>query len=813
MLDQELRKAGVGEPVFVDESLHLPTQFESPVQRHRFYKDLQLSVPVDIYRFCPGGSIVTTTCLVQARPDRTEPQILIECTRIAMAIRPKLQEVYTRAQKRVFKEKLSNISKVVPAVADLIYKELSLDAAAAAHPDTQERLRLIFLGEKGLLTDLRKLNPGRPSGCFDDFFEKLSEVVEEVTVADERRHGTEHLSQWISLNDLIDKALEKCPEGTAIPSKSLVRLQFAPRNPYASTALQFTSKIPVQYKIQRRQLRVSHADDHYCAAQFKYMREMAIEMKDKCTLIFSDDKAKVPVGEPDAPISTGVRGKKTLTPVASTLVAADHDMSKSSLTPTVILDCNIPDDIDHSFVQGQVTTIINDSVFQQSSPFRHGVALSKYITELQKKKDLGLLLKFTDGGVDQRNTLESVKCATICLFRECNLDMVIMARCAPGHSYLNPAERVMSILNLGLQNCALERSKSDDDAEVLFKRCGSMADLRAKAVTNTDLKEKWKESLEPVQSCVRNRFLRLKLKDVPFQVMDPVTDGEIDIFQRHLRELFPDLDLSKLQKAHTSKNPQYTEWIEKHCRSRQYSFQIRKCDDPACCLAPFIPRDQLLWLPDPVLQENGDHFKAYKEVKGVETTEQDRPSLKKTKPAPVTVAVTNQDQVEQETEAVADKTPQPAEAVADKTPQPAPKSGTNQSLFTAQNARSVVDCVECNKPRVVYSRMRLSERQKIAFLLSVSEYPYSCGGPIFPPDHPQKDKIMTRPNLCCAMPVEVPYYGGNVGRPDVCAYCGVIGAEKNLALPLQYKTVLPCCEQCLKDGKNPIVYRPYGKKK
>ena len=165
--------------------------------------------------------------------------------------------------------------------------------------------------------------------------------------------------------------------------------------------------------------------------------------------------------------------------------------------------------------------------------------------------------------------------------------------------------------------------------------------------------------------------------------MDPVTDGEIDIFQRHLRELFPDLDLSKLQKTHTSKNPQYTEWIEKHCRSRQYSFQIRKCYDPACCLAPFIPRDQLLWLPDPVLQENEDHFKAYKEVKGVETTEQDRPSLKKTKPAPVTVAVapvtvapvtvavTNQYQVEQETEAVADKTPQPA-----------PKSGTNQSLFT-----------------------------------------------------------------------------------------------------------------------------------
>lgn len=37
----------------------------------------------------------------------------------------------------MFKEKLNNVFKVLPAVADLIYKELSHDAAAAAHPDTK----------------------------------------------------------------------------------------------------------------------------------------------------------------------------------------------------------------------------------------------------------------------------------------------------------------------------------------------------------------------------------------------------------------------------------------------------------------------------------------------------------------------------------------------------------------------------------------------------------------------------------------------------------------------------------------------------
>ena len=50
------------------------------------------------------------------------------------------------------------------------------------------------------------------------------------------------------------------------------------------------------------------------------------------------------------------------------------------------------------------------------------------------------------------------------------------------------------------------------------------------------------------------------------------------------------------------------------------------------CLPPSIPRDQLIWLHDPVLEENGEHFKSNSEIKGEETTKQDRPSLKKTKP-------------------------------------------------------------------------------------------------------------------------------------------------------------------------------------
>ena len=55
----------------------------------------------------------------------------------------------------------------------------------------------------------------------------------------------------------------------------------------------------VQYKVQRRQLRAIHPDKHYAAAQFKYLLELAVELtNDKAVLLFADDKANIPIGEP-----------------------------------------------------------------------------------------------------------------------------------------------------------------------------------------------------------------------------------------------------------------------------------------------------------------------------------------------------------------------------------------------------------------------------------------------------------------------------------------------------------------------------------
>lgn len=232
-LDTKVRSLSVGDYIFFDESEHLEQPFQNNSQRSRYFKELQLSVPVDIYRFDPGGGIVAIVCIVRVEMSRTMPQILTQGARFVMQHKDKFKEYYTRAQKRAFKESLNNIVRVLPSVIEFIYKELALDASKAAHPDMQERLRLTFLGHKGLVADLLKLNSGRPSENFDTFFGHLQSIVEDKTAADDRRHGESHLSEWLSLEDMIQQAKERCPENTPVPSKSLVRLRFAPRNPYA----------------------------------------------------------------------------------------------------------------------------------------------------------------------------------------------------------------------------------------------------------------------------------------------------------------------------------------------------------------------------------------------------------------------------------------------------------------------------------------------------------------------------------------------------------------------------------------------------
>ena len=169
-----------------------------------------------------------------------------------------------------------------------------------------------------------------------------------------------------------------------------------------------------------------------------------------------DDKHTCKVGEPGYPVAAVDRGKKVVVSTDSSFQVADHDFTKFSITPSVTLVIDIPDTIEGSFYRGQVHVGVKENSFEPSSALRHMCELGTY-----EGNEKPITLLYTDGGSDHRLTFLSVQFALIAYFLKHNKDLLIAVRTPPYNSWKDPAERVMSILNLGLNAVGLMRATTD----------------------------------------------------------------------------------------------------------------------------------------------------------------------------------------------------------------------------------------------------------------------------------------------------------------------------------------------------------------
>ena len=62
-------------------------------------------------------------------------------------------------------------------------------------------------------------------------------------------------------------------------------------------------------------------------------------------------------------------------------------------------------------------------------------------------------------------------------FFDCNFDVLNVGRCAPSQSYIKPAERCMSLLNIGLYDLALERGHAGA-SEKITSSCKTIKRLK-----------------------------------------------------------------------------------------------------------------------------------------------------------------------------------------------------------------------------------------------------------------------------------------------------------------------------------------------
>src|SRR5581483_5887777 len=111
---------------------------------------------------------------------------------------------------------------------------------------------------------------------------------------------------------------------------------------------------------------MNYIDNHYVSAIFRYLKELAIKFKDYSWLIFLDDKYRCKIEEPGHPVVTIEHEKQVVVTTHETFAVSDYDFTKYSLISSVMMICDIPNNIEGSFYRGQVNIGLKDVAFQAS---------------------------------------------------------------------------------------------------------------------------------------------------------------------------------------------------------------------------------------------------------------------------------------------------------------------------------------------------------------------------------------------------------------------------------------------------------------
>ena len=241
-----------------------------------------------------------------------------------------------------------------------------------------------------------------------------------------------------------------------------------------------------------------------------------------------------------------------------------------------------------------------------------------------------MLFIYCDGGPDHRLTYVSVQLSLISLFLQLDLDFLCACCTAPCHSWRNPVERIMSIINLGMQCVGLMMKEVGKEWEGLLTKCNSLTQLRQAAKKTPALVGEVIDSIAPVKILLASIIMRLKLKEKPFEVYPSASDGEIRALWNSLLAIDPSLSFDeKMVKASLESYPVIQRFIAHCCQLRHYSFCVKKCGSSSCtlCKPPRLPSDVFAsvyyFLPDPVPMGDG-HYKCFDDVYGTITDEKHR---------------------------------------------------------------------------------------------------------------------------------------------------------------------------------------------
>ena len=305
-----------------------------------------------------------------------------------------------------------------------------------------------------------------------------------------------------------------------------------------------------------------------------------------------------------------------------------------------------------------------------------------------------------------------------------NFDVLNVGRCALSQSYINLAERCMSLLNIGLYGLALERGHAGAFKKIISS-CKTMKRLKDKSNEHQGLKETYLASLEKPRKILEDTFHFLELKGKCVKVFKPNKNvNEVVQTLNRIEPLITQENGIPHAQAKLTKFLSLHKYFEDNLIEGLYMLQFRKCEDETCCIRKkeSLPPPA----PAPVLSADGEHYLPFEDTcRKLSTTDRDCSSLQQKHNKP--------------------------------------KPNTKQNFkFLGSRVAAVLECVQCKKPRCIFSMQSQLTPSNQRLLEDII---FTCGMLL------NSKSIYTAANLNCNCLIENAYYGFKFTKL-VCVHCG-----------------------------------------
>ena len=693
-----------------------------PTNKNARYYILHTAIPhqapgrLIIWAFHNGSNAPQSLFAFPVGEEETTQEILEKVSQI----RPKLLNLQKIFFPREFYQQFYAQVGTVSGVSAQEFKLMSSMICGDSRKfdgNVQERFaEALMSGDPDYVFDLRHFN-GREIK-FKEFLQEFRAAVEEYMVEDRGRHeqlynGTvvSKVSMGFSLRSVFEnvckKVLEKLPNCPLPKSEYFLHRYLIPRTRAAAQSLSNQAPlIPLRLTSQQKVIEKPNIDAYYNAAQYKYLKNMAVDLGEKLvTLIGWDDKTGVDVGEKHQPTAATQHTGKSWAHQDAVPGEGQHSFHKTNLTPSVRFIHEIPEDMDGSFYRGQPQLSIKDAIFQPSSSARHATELAQmFLSQSELVKPV--LILTNDGGSDHTIRFERNIIAVLALFLHFpDIQLLINFQLAAYRSAYHPVEKLNCLLNLSWNGISLAREDIEDPVlEKVFSRCNSMKDARKAGEKHPGLSEAVLKSLKPAVKLLEERAEQANLKGNAFQVFDPATEGEVREFFTIVTSIDENFDVDEfMDKSKTYHySPGVKAYLEDHMISTYYSISLKRDKDlgheALMQKNPDInwPQAGLQTLSCPLLdKENPEKFVSYSDLlKGSERDFSDKCRPGKLQKTPSNI--------------------------------PFPKN----KLRATYGAKVEIVCDQCSKRRVVYFKYKPTKHQIDEVCHELKFVRYICGGRI-----------------------------------------------------------------------------------